>query len=278
MDIYGLFAEKKLIMPIYNIDSLSYHHCLLLPSSREETELWTRMTASDSLFILQNIFDIKNLIFKRFLEDKEIIFELDFFGLTQLPNNGFGILNDYRVEHYTEDMKYNYALKDYVMFDIDVRSMTSGIVTRINNEYIDWISKVKPSMISYNEHSSDNLYGNSITVDYQGCEITYYGLKRNSMTKYKIGDTILPRQLIGRVGCNGKLGSIPFLHVSFRIPGNREIIDLSKIEFEPFYNVNIINSYRNTPEAISRMTSRDINYVYNSGRILYSDGLLIKKN
>lgn len=277
MDIYKLFSQKKLVMPIYNIDNTGIRHCLLLPSCKDNAELWSRMAGSDSLFILQNIFDIKHLIYKRFMNDKEIIFDLDFFGVSQLPNNGFTVLKDYLVDFYSEDMKYNYDLKDYVMFDVEVHSMTHGVVKRINNDYIDWISKIKPSTINENEYSDDNLYGNSITIDYEGCEITYYGLKRHSMNKFKLGDIVVPRQLIGRVGCNGKLGSIPFLHVSFKVPGNKEIIDLSKINFEPFYNVPIINSYRNTPEAISRMSNREVNYVYNSGNIIYSDGLLVKK-
>ena len=56
--------------------------------------------------------DAAFLCFKAFtLEEYTLL--LDFFGLTQLPNNGFGILNDYRVEHYTEDMKYNYDRANY---------------------------------------------------------------------------------------------------------------------------------------------------------------------
>ena len=218
-----------------------------------------------------------------YLRIAEFIFGMTFYGIQQMRYQGFTEYKDQRINSYSTSLKYILNPDEYVLWDLPVHTMTDGEVVSIYNEAIDMISRTNINGIGL-DSGLEELCGNYIIIQSGQLEYIYAGLKRNSMKKFSIGDKVQAGDIIGRVGCCGKLASHPFLSIQCRwkrhipLPFKLKSVyfPLPMLNFEPFYQVRLINETRNTPEALERMYAKDIQYTYNAGSLM-SDGTLIRK-
>ena len=97
------------------------------------------------------------------------------------------------------------------------------------------------------------------------------------------GDTIPAGTRIGKVGCQGLLGSRPFLHLALRLnksislkplPLNDYMLYFPILKFKPFYNYPIITDAKDSAYLFEQTKARDIKYTYNSGTFIYNGTLV----
>jgi hypothetical protein len=282
-DVITAVAEhmpgKKLSLPLYGfLDQPTYHILLCNPTAKD---IWKRMSKTNIISLFRNIYLFNIFIGQYISRFSTIMFSMEFHGIQQMRFKGFTEYTDQRIDSYTTSLKYVLNPDEYVLWNTPVHSMTDGEVVEINNSAPDMISRTSIRSIGLNT-SVKELYGNYIIIRTNELDYVYAGLQRDSMRKYAIGDKVQSGDIIGKVGCCGKLGVKPFLHVecrlAFSIPYVFENIyfPLPMLNFEPFYQVRLINETRNTPEALERMYAKDIQYTYNAGSLM-SDGTLIRK-
>ncbi len=285
-DWIDLLPIKKHRLPLYGFPQGSGYH--IFSQILNFKDLWDRMSKSSVLFILSDLWrqDFINFWFLKNIQHS--IFGINFVGLQEMNYQGFTMYKDKRFSSYSSQLKYILNPNEYVLYDEPVHSMTDGKVIAIVNKYNDRLIR-EPLRKSYEVNDTpEELYGNHVIIRSNGIDYFYGGLRRNSMVRLRIGDDIRIGDVIGSVGCQGNQGVFPYLHVHASI--NASYITLIKsppfslfseitvpiLKFEHFYETPLLNSIRNTPEAMDRFLVRDIKYIYNSGTILYP-GSLIRK-
>ena len=289
--ILDLLPRKRILLPLQGYRSeWPYHVAMCNPSCRD---VWERLTYSNMASALQIIYNM-NVRWYHYMFISKLtaaLFSLNFFGLNTMRYQGFTEYKDNRLSSYTDQLKYVLHPKEYVLWEEPVINMIDGKVTNIYNDALDIISKEAMSSraLVYDPGRLDEMYGNNITIEHEcGLRVRYFGLKRNSFLKYKLGDEVKAGQVLGQVGCSGRMAKRPYLHIeaSFKFAPNTGFdvadgtkfnqIPLPAFNFESFYEMPLWTDYRDTSEGIERMYVRDIKYILNPGHFMRA-GSLVKK-
>jgi hypothetical protein len=242
-------------------------------------EVWNRLSTIDLVSAFTNICNINKFTMLSIMNIANIAFAINFFGLNTMRYQGFTEYKNNLLSSYANSLRYCLNPDEYVLWDQEVFSMTDGEVVKKVDEFPDRLSResFNGGFLGYPE---DVLCGNSITIRCNDIDYIYSGLKYRSTMKYKIGDTVRPGQILGRVGCSGKLAKRPYLQVKARYKFSVDIHPLPKVvfpipllKFEPFYEVKLLNGVKLSPDAMDRVLVRDIRYVYNSGCMISSGSI-----
>lgn len=269
---------RKMRMPLAgNSATWPYHVMVCNPSIQE---IWSRLSTIDLVSAFTNIYNLNKFTALSILNIADIAFSLNFFGLNTMRYQGFTEYRNNLLSSYSNSLRYTLNPDEYVLWDQPVRSMTNGEIVEIVDDYPDRLSKESFNGGFFGMKEND-MYGNSITVRCNDIDYMYSCLKYRSTFKYKIGDKVMPGQVLGRVGCSGKLAKRPYLQVKARIRYKFNVHPLPKIvfpvpmlKFEPFYEMKLLNGSRFSPESLERTLVRDIKYIYNPGCILASGSLV----
>lgn len=217
-----------------------------------------------------------------------LLWGINFYGVQEMNYKGLTEFKDKRLSSYTSQLKYVLNPNEFVFFGENVYSMTEGEVVKVYNGAQDMISRdYHNAGVRTND---EELYGNHIVIRYNYVDYFYGCLMRFSTSRWKVGDKVKPGDLLGKVGCSGRLARRPYLHIHSRlstlhanIPLISWLFDQESVEvplpmlkFENFYNFPIINPTRNTAHMIDEMKNSEIKYTYNGGSLLFP-GMMIRK-
>ena len=280
------FPTRKLYLPLKGQRSdWNYHIMVTNPSF---TDIWNRMTYWNMMGALSYIckfnLPLRTVGLQTMITE---LFTLNFFGLNTMRYQGFTEYKDNLLSSYSNQLKYTLNPDEFVLWNEPVINMADGKVVKIYNDALDMITR-EPFNRALVYQTANEVYGNSISIDTdKGIIFHYYGLKKGSFLRFKIGDEVKAGTEIGRVGCNGMIAKRPFLHLEVGIDGLPDILKTDKVptmtvfplpivNFEQFYEVPLITDTRETREALERMYVKDIKYIYNAGHFMRA-GSLVKK-
>ena len=296
--LLSLFPDRKLLLPLQgNRSDWPYHIAMCNPQFKD---IWNRLTYSNMYSALSMIYNMNVSWWNEPAITKVLfgLFSINFFGLNTMRYQGFTEFKDNRLSSFSDSLKHVLNPNEYVLWDEPVINMADGVVVNTYNDALDMVAKqpMKARAIMFDYGRLDDMYGNNITIETPtGIRFRYFGLKRNSFLKYKLGDQVKAGQVLGLVGCSGKLCARPILHiecgyrflkdVQSELPKNMsDIINQFKLNqfpipalnFEAFYEMPLWTDYRDTQEGIERMYVKDIKYIFNPGHFMRA-GSLIKK-
>ena len=271
---------KPLVHPIKWNGDPNFHLFVCNPGVKG---VWERLSFYNLFTTVRDFWIINSFVGSWMLLAAEVLFGINIYGIYSMPYQGFTEYKDRRLCSFTSELKYVLNPNEFVMFDQDVYSMTDGVVKEVYNRYPDRISRVKSiNRIGLNTELYE-LYGNYIVIETGNLEYVYAGIKYNSANHLKIGDTIPAGTRIGKVGCQGLLGSRPFLHLALRLnksislkplPLNDYMLYFPILKFKPFYNYPIITDAKDSAFLFEQTKARDIKYTYNSGTFIYNGTLV----
>lgn len=285
--ILDKFPNRKLSLPLagYRQD-WPYHVLVCNPSFKD---IWNRLTYYDMVSTLAVIYRMNATVFDIGTIKTELreLFALNFFGLNTMRYQGFTEYKDNNLSSYTDQLHYVLNPSEFVLWNEPVLNMADGTVVDTYNESLDIISKQALNSRPVFSDRAKELYGNYISIETDNnIRFTYYGLKKNSFLRYKIGEKVKAGQVIGNVGCSGAIAKRPFLHVevSFRFAPDVNIakdfrineFPVPAVNFEAFYEMPMWTDFRDTKEGIERMYVKDIKYIFNPGHFMRAGSLLRK--
>ena len=273
---------KRLALPIREIN---YPNSYILWSNPTYISIWKKLSLLNKAWDLIKIFKSNVLVYTYMMNIASLLFSIEFHGVTAMRYEGFTEYKDTRLNSYDSELKYILNPNEYVFYGTPVYSMCEGEVVEISNKNLDNTHIGEVSSISKNT-DIDYLYGNYIAIKYNGLIYYYAGLQYNSMIRFKIGDKVQPGTELGKVGCNGRIGRQPSLHIECRsalqinfIPGLGNIfIPIPMLKFEPFYEYKFISPSRSTYDALVKTRQQDIKWQVNAMGSFFNSGSFIRKS
>ena len=292
-----LLPDKKLSLPLKGYANGDTRHVLMMNIGLKE--VWKRMSKFNIFSIMASVYTRSYLSYLSLASTvsriPQFLFGMNFVGVQQMRYKGFTTYLDRNLSSFSSRLHYALNPSEFVLYGEPVYSMTDGEVVEVLDKFPDQISRKSLQNIGMNT-SADELYGNRIIIQHGLLEYIYSGLQRNSVQRFHVGDKVTAGQEIGRVGCQGVVGTSPYLvvhsrvaHLHARIAWLQVVlqdkfghnyqeaqITLPLLNFEPFYEMPLITPVCNTPEAIDRFLNQDIKYQFNRGVMMHS-GSFIRK-
>ena len=272
---------RKLALPIREIPHPNSYIMMCNPTYYN---LWKKLSTLNKMWDLVSIFTDNFFTYLYMVNTLGMMFSIEFHGVTAMRYQGFTEYKDTRLNSFDSQLKYVLNPNEYVFYGTPVYSMTDGVVEEVKNDIIDNVRISKVNTIT-KTMTIDYLYGNYICIKLNGLRYYYAGLQKNSMIKYKKGDLVKAGDMIGKVGCTGRISRQPSLHVECRSELNIELpsffgelfIPIPLIKFEPFYEYQFLDSDRTNYETLVRTRAQDIKWQVNNIGSFMNSGSFVRK-
>ena len=273
--------QRKLALPIREIPFPNSYVMMCNPTYYA---LWRKLSTLNKAWDLISIFTDNFFTYLYMINTLGMMFSLEFHGVTAMRYQGFTEYKDTRLNSFDSQLKYVLNPNEYVFYGTPVYSMTDGEVVEVYNDIIDNVRINKVNTITRNM-TIGYLYGNYICIKCNGLRYYYAGLQKNSMIKWKKGDKVNPGDILGKVGCCGRISRQPALHVECRSELNIELpsffgelfIPIPLIKFEPFYEYQFLDSDRTNYETLVRTRVQDIKWQVNNIGSFMNSGSFVRK-
>ena len=273
---------KSLALPIREIP---YPNSYVLWCNPTYYGLWKKLSLLNRAWDLVRIFQRNLIVYTYMLNIASMIFSIEFHGVTAMRYEGFTEYKDIRLNSYDSELKYVLNPNEYVFFGTPVYAMCEGEVVEVVNKNLD--NTRLGEITSLARTDIDYLYGNYIAIQNNGLIYYYAGLQFNSMLKWKVGDKVKAGDMLGKVGCNGRIGRQPALHIECRSALQIKILPsvlgdiflpLPMLKFEPFYEYKFLNQARSNYEALTKTRQQDITWQVNNVGSFNNSGSFIRKS